>query len=84
MIGTISKNKQTGAFVERNVKFLYSINQASILLQFQKGDALKNVGVVKLNLGECVDSAEPIIKRMKFDKLKPEYEGYIEFQLKST
>ena len=44
---------------------------------------MKNVGVIKLNLGEAVDSAEPIVRRYLVAKLKPEYEPYVEVILKS-
>jgi len=44
---------------------------------------VKNVGVIKLNLGECVDSSEPLRKKMKVDKLNPAYEGLVEIEMKS-
>lgn len=53
-------------------------------MQFQKGEAVKNVGVVKLNLGESVDTSEIIRKKLKVDKLNPAYEGMIEIEMKST
>ena len=46
-------------------------------IQFQKGEASKSVGSVKINLGEAVDVPEPIRKRVAIDKFK--YDGFIEF-----
>ncbi len=54
-----------------------------MIVLFQKGDATKNVGVVKLNLGETVDAKETIRKRMKVDKLNPAYEGFVEIEMRS-
>lgn len=54
-----------------------------MIVQFFKGDDVKNVGVVKLNLGEAVDSVEPVVRRHLVAKLKPEYEPYVEVMLKS-
>jgi len=54
-----------------------------LIVQFHKGDDVKNVGVIKLNLGEAVDSAEPIVRRYLVAKLKPEYDPYVEVILKS-
>lgn len=45
---------------------------------------MKNVGVVKLNLGETIDSSESIRKRLRIDKLNPAYGGYVEISMKST
>eukprot|EP00347_Sterkiella_histriomuscorum_P004482 403360298 len=73
MVSSINKNKQTGAFVEKN---------ANLYIQFQKGEASKSVGRVKINLGEAVDVPEPIRKRVAIDKFK--YDGFIEFQIKCT
>jgi len=42
-----------------------------LIVQFQKGDAIKNVGVVKLNLGETIDASETIRKKLRIDKLNP-------------
>lgn len=42
------------------------------------------MGQVKINLGESVDLPEPLRKRLRIDKFNPAYEGYIEFQIKST
>lgn len=53
-------------------------------VQFVKNSISKNVGIVKINLGECVDVPEAIKKRVRIDKLNTAYEGFIEFSLKSS
>ena len=53
-------------------------------VQFIKGEASKNVGLIKINLGESVDQPEPVKKRVRIEKFNPAYEGFIEYKLKST
>lgn len=45
---------------------------------------MKNVGVVKLNLGETIDVAGEVKKRIPIDKLNEKYNAFIEFKMKST
>jgi hypothetical protein len=45
---------------------------------------VKNVGVVKLNLGETIDVAGEIKKKLQIDKLSEKYNASIEFKMKST